>query len=153
MKPTILATAFAAFAAVTAVASAQTPASDLVASVPFAFHSGPKLMDAGRYFIRPNSPSPSMVTVRDARDASKSMMGIVTLQTASANNARADKGKLVFHRYGEAWFLREVQAPGSKVAYVMPKSKREREYARGNSGRLAEVAVVAFDRNAAAAAE
>lgn len=157
MKPTIrratiLAMAIAGLAATTGVASAQASIGDLTANVPFAFHSGPKLMEAGRYVIKANSPSTSIVTIRSAQKAGHAMMGIATQKTASAG-ARRTKGKLLFHKYGEAWFLREVEVPGSPVAYVMPKSSREREYARGNSGRLGEVAIVEFGAAASTAAE
>jgi hypothetical protein len=45
----------------------------------------------------------------------------------------SEKGKLVFQRYGDQYFLREVWAANSETGQKCPKSKLEREVEIGQS--------------------
>jgi hypothetical protein len=87
-------------------------------NVPFAFHNGSQRMPAGVYRITIESTHLILL-----RGDSKS--GFVT--TNPQIGKPAAKGKLVFQRYGDQYFLREVWAAQSETVQKCVKSKLERE--------------------------
>lgn len=87
-------------------------------NVPFAFHNGSQRMPAGVY----------KVTVESAH--------LILLQGSSKSGyvntnpdigKPAEQGKLIFQRYGDQYFLREVWAAGSETGEKCVKTKLERE--------------------------
>jgi hypothetical protein len=87
-------------------------------NVPFAFHSGSQAMPAGVYKVSIESQHLIML-----RGASRS--AFITANPESGSTA--DKGKLVFQRYGNQYFLREVWPAQSDTGEKCTKSKLERE--------------------------
>ena len=87
-------------------------------NVPFAFHNGSQLMPAGVYSVTIQSEHLILL-----RGYSKS--GFVP--TNPEIGKAAEKGKLVFQRYGDQYFLREVWAANSNTGERRIKSKLERE--------------------------
>ena len=63
----------------------------------------------------------------------------------------ADKSMLVFHRYGEEYFLREVWAAGAGTGRELIKSHTEREIARKTHDAVGVVQVGATNARLAAA--
>lgn len=139
MKSIIRKTATFAVAVAAAAIAARAGAfgQNLVVNVPFAFQTGNKTMEAGRYVIA-EAPVGKSLTIRNIARPSQAMMTLVTLK----NGAELAKGRLVFHRYGTMWFLRQVERPESTTAFVMPRTSREKEYERSTNHGPLEVAVV-----------
>jgi hypothetical protein len=87
-------------------------------NVPFAFHNGSQVMPAGVYTV--SIQSQHMILLRGY-----SRSGYVTANPESGRAAA--KGKLVFQRYGNQYFLREVWPAQSDTGEKCTKSKLERE--------------------------
>jgi hypothetical protein len=107
-----------AFALLTAGAAlAQSDA--LQAKIPFDFIVGDKHMEAGVYAFRITNASVLMLRSEDGRS-------IQTAFTFGTLPGEPDKGKLVFTRYGDEYFLTRAYWPGYE-GRELPRSNRERE--------------------------
>jgi hypothetical protein len=111
-----------ALATAVASANAQT-ANKVIASVPFEFSVGYKLMPAGEYAVRSLASAGDAVMIQSA-DAKLSALRQTeaTVQLKNNNHAR-----LVFHRYGERYFLAEVWNGAGNTGRQLFKSQEERE--------------------------
>lgn len=104
------------------------------ANVPFDFQYGSTHLKAGRYNI--NMIDNQILQLR-GRD---SAMGVVLWNDTGRGSSTT--GKLVFHRYGDQYILRQVWLPNESNHIELPKSKTERrlqEFAQNNSPRPASV--------------
>jgi len=118
---------------VVAPAFAERP---LKAVVPFDFTVGAKHMSAGEYTVTFDIPG----VVRIAREDRRASCAVIT--TAVHAGKILDAGRLVFHRYGESYFLSQIWSPGYDQGRELRKSKTELEVARRAAGvRLASVRV------------
>lgn len=118
---------------VLAVAAAQAQPNLIQTQVPFSFRAGNDVLPAGQYRI--SLDSANIVRMVSIDGAPALYLWLTTRErTASAS----DSGRLVFHRYGNQYFLHEVWAPGQTRGYEVPRSKAEREIARRAGG--AEIA-------------
>ena len=98
--------------------SAQTIAK---ATVPFDFTVGRTHMPAGTYEISPLSRA--AILIRDRKTA-KSVLSLFN----SEEPGRADSTpKLVFHRYGDKYFLSQVSRGNGGAVMQLPTSKLEEE--------------------------
>ena len=88
-------------------------------NVPFSFHNGSKLMPAGSYEITPQSEH--FLLLR-GKSASSFLM-----TNPESQNSAASKSVVVFHRYGDQYFLTRVSMLGTSTSYKCLKSKREQE--------------------------
>lgn len=90
------------------------------AKVPFSFYVGnSQLMPSGTYRITPCSTN--VVEVRNCKE------GLAVLHlTRSDDKDVKDKGKLVFHKYGDKYFLSEVKSPSISTGLVLPVTKNEK---------------------------
>ncbi|MCC6536924.1 MAG: hypothetical protein IT162_05205 [Bryobacterales bacterium] len=140
MKSTILQAAAFATAALTIAAAplaAQYKDMRLTIDVPFSFDAGGRMIERGKFSIRRGGSSGAIV-MRGA--VGSSTFAVVTQSTG---NARV-KPYLLFHKFGNTWFLREIQEPGSPIALVLPRSARQKEFERaaGPDSKPAEVAML-----------
>jgi hypothetical protein len=113
-------------------APAPVAAADIRANVPFSFTVNKKVLPPGTYNVSNNN---SALLIRG------SSTGAVTLGNR-AESSTATSPKLVFHRYGDEYILREVWMGSS--GYQLPQTSRERELASGRSG--AATATASFER-------
>jgi hypothetical protein len=104
----------------------------LVVQVPFGFHVGPSVLPSGEYTVDTHA-APGMMLVRSADSKSSAMLITIRVETQST----ASKGRLIFHKYGDEYFLSQVWNPGSNTGSELPQSRREREIA-ANAGRAVE---------------
>jgi hypothetical protein len=101
-----------------ATAAATTPAQSanrVVANIPFEFSVGYKTMPAGEYQIRIVNSANDALLIQSA-DSKTSALRLSEATERQKNNKHA---KLVFHRYGERYFLAERHrhwSPTSPVA-------------------------------------
>ena len=117
-------------------APAQT-ARTLKASVPFAFTVQGRDMPAGEYVVdRANNSATIILKCRE-----HSISVIVPTNTLESPNSQ-NTGKLVFHRYGDQYFLAEVWGDG-RDGRQLPPTKQERNLALQ---RAPERAIVASAR-------
>lgn len=101
---------------------AQQP---VVVKVPFAFQAGDKIMPAGQYRIQPASLSSDAVQVVGKSDG-KSTAVVITLPVE--RDGKAVSPRLVFHRYGNEYFLTEIWNGDAQGRHLYQTS-REKEFA------------------------
>jgi len=106
----------------TASAYAQTAA--LKANIPFNFIVTGKSLPAGEYAIRSLSTSERVLVIRGS-DKSANMVMANPCESARPS----DKTKLVFHRYGDRYFLSQIWTAGNSSGAELPQSPREAEVA------------------------
>src|SRR5262245_10126291 len=116
-------------------AAAQTSAK---VTVPFAFKVGDKTLPAGEYRIEKVSPNFSeLVALRDGNDARKVVLHGVREELLQSES----HPRLVFHRYGNDYFLAQVWASEGSSGVSLRESQLERELiASGQDARETQVA-------------
>lgn len=111
-----------------AVPAAAESFASIRVDVPFEFSAGPSVFPAGKYTIRPAGVTTHgliQITSDDGRAS-------VFLSTHSAQSFQSrDETALIFHRYGDQYFLFQIWAVGDITGLEMPESSTERQAARG----------------------
>ena len=116
-----------AIALVTAVNSANGQSSRrLVANIPFEFVVGDSSLAAGKYDVTAMTPMGETLRIRNTRDEGSAIRLSSTLTQLNIN----EKGKLVFHRYGNQYFLAEVWTAGERTGRRLTKSNGEKAVER-----------------------
>jgi hypothetical protein len=117
-----------------ALATAAAPAkaqsiNRVVADIPFEFSVGYKAMPAGEYSVRTmNSNSTGNALLIQSADGKISALRLSDgTEEAKKNNNHA---RLVFHRYGDRYFLAEVWNGVDKTGRQLLKSEEERAIER-----------------------
>ena len=111
-------------------AQAQSPSNRVTASIPFDFSIGERKLPAGRYSvgrIRQNVDD-VVVSVDDEAGHSKAIRTSIPVRNIDVN----EQAKLVFHRYGDQYFLYQVWPAGTTTGRQFPKSRSEREVQNAN---------------------
>jgi hypothetical protein len=117
-------TALSFIFALTAVsASAQTERKRGI-NIPFSFTVGTKTLPAGRYRVEPHRGDSDRVWLVQSTDGRAS--ALVMTMSAQARTTPEDT-KLVFHRYGDQYFLSQIWTPGGNTGreLLMPHLERE----------------------------
>jgi hypothetical protein len=120
-----LAIAIMALVAVTASA-AQAQSSSwnrMQAHIPFAFHVGNKELPAGDYSVAVLNPSSDRKVLQIRRVDG---LGTAIIQTLDRRAHGVDEPRLVFRRYGAAYFFAEAQVVGEPTTLTAVKSHAER---------------------------
>ena len=113
---------------------AQTKEGDVTADVPFAFVVAGKSLPAGHYIVSHLNDS---LRIHD-RDNQGLFVPIHSTQRSAHDNAT----KMVFHRYGNTYFLAEIWIGGSAFGRATFPTQAERELAeRGTESELAIVSM------------
>ncbi len=97
----------------------------LIAQVPFDFIVGDKTLASGQYHVQAVNGAGDALSIR-SRDAKDQVLCL----TDGANPARKGEARLVFHRYGNKYFLAQVWTAGSSVGREMRKTRQERAIER-----------------------
>jgi hypothetical protein len=92
---------------------------EVQANVPFHFIVGNKQLPAGTYRLQMTTDHILLIQNRDKNAAVMSML------LAPSGKAEADN-KLVFHKYGDTYFLSQVRCTQVDVNGAIPESKLER---------------------------
>ena len=116
------------------------------ANIPFDFNINEKKLPAGEYSVGRaiNSSDDLLVSVQDHQGRSKA----IRLSNAVVRSRPNGKALLVFHRYGDQYFLYQVWPAGATMGREFQKSKSEREVQKqlaGNSTRRGVAENVAFE--------
>ena len=115
------------------IMSAQTIA---MASVPFGFTVADKEMSAGNYVITSVSDSAIVIINRSTGT------GVVSLFHSEQPRNNNDTTMLVFHRYGDTYFLSQVARASGEAVIQLPISKQENEAQIQNAGSVSDKEVV-----------
>jgi hypothetical protein len=89
--------------------------------VPFDFTAGATTLRAGTYVVKRVDGTAAIIEVRSARGAV-----FLASHEETANNRTPGEPRMVFHRYGNRYFLREVWVSDSR-GYPLRESQAERE--------------------------
>jgi hypothetical protein len=118
-------TLLSAMLLVTLAASAQgqTLQYRVKANIPFDFTVGDKTLSAGKYSIGRTERSDDLVlSIADVRGRTKALR----LTYAARTLHPKENASLVFHRYGNQYFLFQVWPPNGNVGRQFPESTGER---------------------------
>ena len=109
-----------AIAFVTAVVSANAQSEQARATVPFDFIVGDTTLPAGNYAIGKASSGGDCLKISNTVAKGAAMRLTIALDGKSENS------KLVFHRYGERYFLAEVWTDENSQGRQLMKGRQER---------------------------
>ena len=109
-------------------AQAQSLQYKLTADIPFEFMVKSEKLPAGKYSISRATEASGDAVLQVRSTDGQSIVTRFTIPVFTFNPK--DKGQLVFHRYGEQYFLSEVWPAGGGTGRTFPKSHQERELER-----------------------
>ena len=110
--------AVAAFIVMLGASSAKASTPMLRADIPFDFMAGNTMLPAGTYTI--TEATPGVLLIRNDNPGTDAAFVLVNSEETTKPQ---DHGKLVFHQYGNRYFLNQVQA--EETIANLPKSPEE----------------------------
>jgi hypothetical protein len=115
---------------------AQSKPGDLVADVPFAFVVAGRTLPPGHYVVNNQND--------DLRIHDSHSQGIFVPAHSAQRGAHENSSKMVFHRYGDTYFLSEVWVGGNSIGRALFPSRAERKMVE--SGKEREIAEVRMEK-------
>jgi hypothetical protein len=116
------------------IAAAQMkPGERVVTQVPFKFMVGTVEMPAGEYTVQLTDQKAGILTVAN-RDEKLSTYAVTVPNLGS----KAQNAALVFHRYGDRYFLAELKTEDSRTSYSFRLTKLEKEL-RAQNGSATDI--------------
>jgi hypothetical protein len=95
--------------------------------IPFGFSDGQREYPAGKYTVLPASSNTNTAIRLASADGKASAM----LLTQSAESVQPkNETALIFHRYGDHYFLFQIWTAGDTIGLEIPKSSTERQFER-----------------------
>ena len=108
-------------------ARAQLPGTRIRVDIPFNFIVRGKMLPAGTYEIKTVSDSEEDLLIRNVANHHDHIM----FQTERLDEAKPPhRSEIVFHRYGESYFLSEILTAGEQVGSELIPSRAERQLKR-----------------------
>jgi hypothetical protein len=108
-----------------AAAHAQT--TQLKVNVPFDFIVGETVLPAGDYDVQSTGPwGGKAISIHNVN----SNAGTLVLSNSCQSAKTFDSSRLIFHRYGQKYFLAEVWTVNAHIGRQMPIDQRQTELAR-----------------------
>jgi hypothetical protein len=138
MKRNLLLFAAALALVVTTVASAQTTKVKL--TVPFSFIVNRTTLPAGEYVLQSVDIDGKVLGIRNVETNKTSLV----MFNSCTSGASAKQTKVIFHRYGERYFLNKIWVAGNNIGHELSPSPREKEVAKDFS--MHEVVLMAARR-------
>jgi hypothetical protein len=108
----------------TGAVTAQAQSNRLKADVPFEFSVGDSTLPAGSYIAQSTSQQGDVIIIRGLSNG-ESRMRVSHAVTANGSS----QARLVFHKYGQRYFLSEIWGGGESGRQVL-KSKQEKALER-----------------------
>jgi hypothetical protein len=108
-----------------------------VMNIPFDFSAGETQLRAGSYFV---TRTPTTISIR-SHDGRQTIM-LLPMRTLQSGR-KLSASKLVFHRYGDSYFLAQAWMFAYNLGYELPRSRAEREAIAQNSDARQEFTVIA----------
>lgn len=108
----------------TSVSAAAQSDRSRTTNIPFSFVVGGETLPAGEYTVGPNRRDYEKVWLVQSRDGHAGALFATMSVRASETQ---EKGKLIFHKYGDQYFLSQIWTPGNQSGreLLMPRLKRE----------------------------
>jgi hypothetical protein len=128
----------AAFSAALVCTALQAQSVDMRATIPFAFHAGPRLMPAGEYMIAGAGP---WVALRAEGGSAPAVAIVLTNNATGADSSR--NSRVEFHRYGNEYFLSKIWNSFSREELQVPPVAREKELAKRGGAPVQNEVIVA----------
>ena len=115
------------------VANAQIDSvPQLEINVPFAFAVGDTRLPAGKYEIR--TPEDNSPNVLEIRSVDKRMAVFFDTEAAVTRGDQIEnKNEIIFDKFGDQYFLRQIWVSGSSSGSELPRSRMEKRLASGNT--------------------
>jgi hypothetical protein len=101
--------------------SALAQTNKTVANIPFAFNLNGRTLPAGHYTLSTEVNAPNVLMVEDRDDA----VHILTIALPGSEESSKDN-TLVFHKYGNQYFLTTIRANGASMNCHLATSKQEK---------------------------
>ena len=117
--------------------SAYAQTVNMKVNVPFNFIANGATLPSGQYMIKSLGTAGNVISIRTPDNKVKSLILARRCESLKAS----ERTKLVFHRYGNRYFLAQIWMSGNSSGNELPKSPREGEVARDYT--LQEVVLVA----------
>ena len=105
----------------TASAHAQYPTHQVKVAIPFAFQDGSTHLNPGVYTL--SLQGGNLMVVRGPWGGNAAL----SLVNVGSDAGPVSTGKVIFHRYGDRYFLHEVWIGGSSLRIECPRSKAEKD--------------------------
>jgi hypothetical protein len=106
--------------------SAQSGQSGVI-DIPFNFIVGQKILPSGEYTVGAFSEASDKVWLIQSKDAHA---GAFFLTLPVRASEMQEKASLVFHKYGDQYFLSQIWIPGSNLGRELSMPRLERELAK-----------------------
>jgi hypothetical protein len=107
----------------TSIAVGQSNQDETVADIPFTFTVADHSFPPGRYTVTPVNQT--LLRIFNSHN-----QGTVVLAHTTEGVAPEETGRMVFHRYGGAYFLSEVWDPASRTGHKLTESRIEADLTR-----------------------
>ncbi len=114
-----------ALAAASAVVANGQSKQKLIAQVPFDFVVAQKTLRAGEYHVRAVNQAGDAIAIKSV-DGDQ----VLRLSSPRERSNRQMAAKLVFHRYGNTYFLSQIWMAGESTGRELPKTREERALER-----------------------
>lgn len=114
-----------ALAAASAVVANGQSKQRLIAEVPFDFVVAEKTLRAGEYHVRAVNQDGDAISIKSV-DGDQ----VLRLSSSKERSDRQMTAKLVFHRYGNTYFLSQIWMAGESIGRELPKTRGERAIER-----------------------
>ena len=125
-----------AFLAAAQFVRAQEP---VVAKIPFQFTAGETTLPAGEYRVEKISDGSPALVIR----CTEGSPAIMVVTSPASVNAPQQNSKLIFHRYGNRYFLAQVWSAGSSSGRQLRESAKEKEQLLARNEAPEQVTIVA----------
>ncbi len=111
------------------------------ANIPFDFVIGTKTLPQGTYTVKLDNTHPNVLVI-SGQDNNE---GAIALSiTVSAEDIEDNSPKLIFHRYGNEYFLSQVWSGARQAGNELLKSQQEREHLAKGSLEVEVVSIAAL---------
>jgi len=104
----------------TSMSLSQTKSGDTIVNVPFSFLVANQELPPGRYAVARMAEGVLRISAPNGK-------GVAVPVHSTEGEGPEGSGKVVFHRYGNTYFLSEVWIPGSDIGKQVFQSKAEKE--------------------------
>jgi hypothetical protein len=117
----------------------QTKRGDVITNIPFAFVVANRTLPPGRYIVTPIGETNLRIYVAKSQ-------GIIVQTHSVQGNAPEGVARVVFHRYGDTYFLSEVWVAAKGTGSQVFPSQAERESAKRSHREIAVLCVASAGR-------
>ncbi len=113
------------------------------ANIPFDFVIGTKTFPQGTYTVKPLNTGPNVLVI-SGQDNNEAALALSI--TVSAKDTEDNSPKLIFHRYGNQYFLSQVWSGAGLVGKELLKSQQELEFLAQGISEPESVFILALNR-------